>query len=113
MLSNEGDMNRKLLKELALKKWKNNLVIQKEIEIEIPVDAFEIYMLIYGQFKILLEYEIGTFALKIWSGEKYEYLDKFTNDRIVYGFESIVSENITWNYRVLDDVLEDLKAKSI
>ncbi len=105
MLSNEGISNLSLLKDMLVNTWKNNIVILGERKIQIPVDAFEIQMQIYGRNKVMLEYETGTFALKIWTGEKFEYLDKFTSDKIFYGFDSMIPKNIQHNFSILDKVL--------
>ena len=88
MLSNEGVSNLKLLKDMLLRTWRNNVTILSETETQIPVDAFELLIVFYGHHKVLLEYEMGMFAFKIWTGKKFEYLDKFTNEKIVYGFDS-------------------------
>ena len=109
MLSTEGQKNRKLLKQIAYKMWKADIEILSEREINIPLDAIEIYMLIYGQYNILLEYETGTFALKIMLNGKYEYIDKYTDKKIIYGFDSLIENNIINNYKVLDLLLKNTK----
>ena len=109
MLSNEGIVNLKLLKDMALNTWKDNIVLSREREIQIPVDAFEFQAQIYEHFKVLLEYETGTFALKIWTGEKYEYIEKFTSNKIFYGFDSMMPKNIQHNFDVLDEILRNSK----
>jgi hypothetical protein len=91
------------------KNWKNNIVLLNEEIKEIPVDAFEIQMQIYGHYKVLLEYEIETFALKVWVGEKFEYLDKYSKDNIFYGFDSMQPEKIQHNFDVLDRILKSFK----
>ncbi len=105
MLSNEGVSNLKLLKDMLLRTWRNNVTILSETETQIPVDAFELLIVFYGHHKVLLEYEMGMFAFKIWTGKKFEYLDKFTNEKIVYGFDSMFPQNIQHNFEVLDEVL--------
>ena len=108
LFSKQGNKNYKLLKDTIFSFWNDNVEIQEEKKIEIPVDAFEIYMQLYGRHKVLLEYETGTFALKLWTGEKYEYPDKFINDKMVYGFDSMTPENIIHNFSVMDVALKTL-----
>lgn len=105
MLSSEGMQNFRLLKSRLLNTWKNDIVILDEKEKPIPVDAFEIQMIIYGSYRVMLEYETGTFALKIWTGERFEYLDGLTSDKIFYGFDSMIAENIQHNCSVLDKIM--------
>ena len=109
MLSNEGVANLNLLKEALTNMWKNNIVLEHEKVMKIPVDAFEIQMTIEGSFKVLLEYETGTFALKLWTGDKFEYLDKLTNDKVYYGFSSMLPDSIHNNLEVLDRVINQYK----
>lgn len=109
MLSSEGRDNLKLLKDLAAKTWEKNVIIINENVIQIPVDAFVIEMKLYNQFKVLLEYETGTFAFKLWTGEKYEYLDGLTDKKIFYGFDSMLPANTRHNFEVLDTILCSIK----
>jgi hypothetical protein len=106
MLSNEGMENLKLLKQLAYRTWGTNLQIMAEKVINIPVDAFEIQMKIYCCYDILLEYETGTFALKIWDESKFVYLDKLTDEKVIYGFDSMITDSIMNNFNILDRVLK-------
>jgi hypothetical protein len=108
MLSSEGINNLNLLKEMIFNTWGNNVVLLNERIMQIPVDAFEFQMQLYGSKKVLLEYETGTFALKLWTGERFEYLDKFVNDKIIYGFDSMIPENIQHNIYVLDKLLNQI-----
>ena len=108
MLSNEGINNLNLLKYWALKTWEENVIFIKETGTQIPVDAFTIEMRVYKKFKVLIEYEVSTFAFKLWTGNKYEYIDRFTNNKIIYGFDSMKTENIQNNFKILDVILKKL-----
>ena len=91
---------------MLVNKWGKNIVLLSEKEVKIPVDAFEIHAKIYGCYRIFLEYEIGTFALKIWTGKDFEYLDSLTNDKIFYGFDSMKPKNIQHNLNIQDKILK-------
>ena len=105
MLSSEGIANLNLLKGALTKMWNDSIVLEHETVMAIPVDAFEIQMTINGSFRVLLEYETGTFALKLWTGDKFEYLDKIIDDKIYYGFDSMLPDNIYNNLKVLEKVM--------
>jgi len=107
-LGKQGIEKLKLLKNSARDFLGNNLEILCEMISDNPMDAFELEFLLYGKYKVLLEYEISTFALKLWTGEGFEYLDNHSKEKMIYLFDSMKSENILHNFKVLDDVLKSL-----
>ena len=109
MLSDEGTRNLQLLKEMILNKWEKRITWTSETVKSIPIDAFELQMQIDESTKILLEYETGTFALKLWTGKEFEYIDDLSGERIVYGFESMNPDNIRHNLEVLDRIMSVFK----
>jgi hypothetical protein len=107
MLSNEGEKNLKLLQDLAIQIWGTNLnIINVKIH-NAPFDIFEINMLIYGCYEILLEYEKGSFATSIKMNNIFIFLDKISDENIVYGFESVLPQNIISNFNILDKTLRE------
>jgi len=106
LLTKHGKQNYDLLIKEIQHYWENNVEIISEKRVDIPVDAFELLLCLYEKHKVLLEYETSTFALKLWRNENFVYLDKLTDKIVVYGFESMLSENIIHNFEVLDEVLK-------
>jgi len=107
MLSNEGQNNLQLLRNLAINYWGDNLqIIGIDIHEKAPFDIFEINILIYGKFHVLLEYEIGTFGISVKVDNGLVILSKFTEKEIVRGFDSLVPKNIEHNFKVLDEELK-------
>jgi len=106
MLSNEGKNNLEMLKKLANKTWGTNLKIIKTTIRDAPFDTFVFNMLIYEQYEVLLEYEKGTFSTSIKINGKFVFLDQLTDKNVVYGFDSLIPENITLNFNTLDETLK-------
>ena len=106
MLSKEGYKNLQKLKEGIKSTWGEKVHFTIAQELPLPVDAFRIEILVYGKYKILVEYEGGTFAYKLWSGAYFEYLDSLVDEKIVYGFKSMLQDNIVKNFAILDRYLQ-------
>jgi hypothetical protein len=110
MLSNEGKNNSQLLQEVAQQLWKNDLQMIKTKVEDAPFDMFVIQMMLYKRHEILLEYEKGTCAISVKVNGKYVYLDKLSNEKIIFGFNSMLPENVVNNFTILDNFLKN-KAK--
>ena len=105
MLNNEAIANIEKLKSVATDAFGNNVDFGEIEVIKSPYPAFEMQLTLYKKYNVLLEYETSTFALKLFTGEKFEYLDKVTKDKIFYGFDSMIPENIAHNFDILDKAL--------
>jgi len=106
LLSKFGKSNYNLIIREIQSFWAGNVEVQSEKRIENPRDAFELQLRLYDKYEVLLEYEMSTFALKLWTGQEFEYLDNMTDDKMVYGFDSMKPENILHNFKVLNDVIK-------
>jgi len=106
MLSEEGLMHLKLLKNLIQQFWRCNARIINEELLNAPFDMFKMNIIIYDKFEILIEYDRSIIGISIKIDNNFINLRKLTDKETIKGFESSEKDSILHNFKILDDVLK-------
>lgn len=106
MLSEEGLMHLKLLKNLMQQFWGSNARIINEEVLNAPFDMFKMNIIIYDKFEILIEYDRSIIGISIKIDNNFINLRKLTDKETIIGFESSGKDSILHNFKILDDVLK-------
>lgn len=108
MLDDEGRENIGKIKEVAIQIWGDMCQFGNVKILEAPFCTFELHMLIYNQFNIVLTYDRSILGININESGEYKNIRKFTNKEIKRGFESCEPENLSHNFKVLDEILKSM-----
>ena len=109
MLSDIGEKNLQLLKELIPQFWGQDAQAVDVSIIDAPFDMFEIKTVIYGHFEILIAYDRSIVGISVWLNGSFINLRKLTSQKTVIGFSSSEKESILHNFKVLDNTLKSMQ----
>lgn len=109
MLNSEGEKNFKRIRLAAKEIWGDNCQFG-DIQVEnAPFCMFQIPLLIYRRFNVLLIYDRSILDISVKLGNEYHWLADLTQKPIIEGFESCKIENLLTNFIILDETIKSLK----
>jgi hypothetical protein len=108
MLDNEGKENIESIKAAAAQIWADLCQFGNVDLIEAPYCMFEVHLLVYQKFDILLTYDRSILGINIKELGEYKNIRRYTSKEIKRGFESCQPENLLYNFRILNEILKSM-----
>lgn len=105
MLSDQGKSKLQMITGLVNKSWNSNVQILNVEIIDAPFDMFNIRMVLYKRFEVLLTYDRSIVGLNVKRGDEFINIRKLTTEETVKGFKSSERESVMQNLKVLDKVI--------
>ena len=106
MLSKFGTTNLEILKDILQKKWAKKALITDIKVMNRPFDMFEMYVTINNRYNIKISYDRSIVDISVQINGEYIWLTDLTDQDVVEGFESCQPENLLYNFKILDGVLQ-------
>jgi hypothetical protein len=108
MLSKYGMENIEVLKKAVYDVWGKEASIVDTKIINRPFDMFEMYLILHKKYHILLSYDRSIVDIAVLVEGKYKWLTDITNMQVVEGFNSCKTENLAYNFQVLEKAITTL-----
>ena len=108
MLNSEARQNFQSIKEMAIHNWGSNCEFMNVRIIDSPYSEFELQIRLYHEVEVGIYYDRSALDIGIKQDGKYVLLGKFTSKQVYRGMKAMKSENLIYNFKILDEVAREL-----
>ena len=113
MLSDIAEKNIISIKKAAEQIWGTNHKFGKLKEvISSPYSTFDWQMTLYDKIDVLLSHELSMLCISVKVDGSYKYLGKLTDKNLAEDFNSCKSENLQYDFKILDEIAKEILANT-